>query len=143
MALQCRERAPSTTSKPALGRHPQHFRLATISGISMTRAGRLSCAISGHRPVSLDHLVGAAEQRHWNRKCECFGSLEIDNQLDLRGLLYRETGRLLALENASGKNTGQPVRIRNAAAVTHQSTGVGKRAILEDCGHRVAERQCS
>src|SRR5438034_3036464 len=100
-------------------------------------------AISGHRPVSLDHLVGAAEQGHWNRKSECFGSLEIDNQLDLRGLLYREIGRLLALENASGKNTGQPVRIRNAAAVTHQSTGVGKRAILEDCGHRVAERQCS
>jgi hypothetical protein len=33
-----------------------------------------------------DHLVGAAEQRDWESQAKRLGGLEIDNQLDLRGL---------------------------------------------------------
>jgi len=37
-----------------------------------------------------DHLVGATEQRQWDRKAESFGGLEIDNQIVVRLLLSRE-----------------------------------------------------
>src|SRR5262249_23255746 len=46
----------------------------------------------GRGPVrnSLDHLVGAAKQRQWHSKTERFRGLEVDVQLDLRGLLDRQ-----------------------------------------------------
>jgi hypothetical protein len=49
---------------------------------------------------SFDHLVGAADQRQRNGKAEGLGSLQVDDQLDFGGLLYRQIGRLLALEDA-------------------------------------------
>jgi hypothetical protein len=47
---------------------------------------------------SLDHLVGATEQRQRHGEAERFRGLEIDDQLDFRGPLDRQIGRLLALE---------------------------------------------
>jgi hypothetical protein len=49
-----------------------------------------------------DHLVGAAEKRQRHGKPERLGSLEIDDQLDFRGLLDRQIDRLLTLENPAG-----------------------------------------
>ena len=60
----------------------------------------------------------------------------------LVGLLHRQVGRLLALEDAAGVDADQTVRLRNAASVAHQAAGRGELAILVDRGHRVAERQC-
>jgi hypothetical protein len=47
--------------------------------------------------VLIDHLVdaGAQRRRHFNAKC--LRGLEIDDQLDFRGLLDRQVSRLLAL----------------------------------------------
>jgi hypothetical protein len=50
---------------------------------------------------SLNHLIGPAEQREREGEAERLGGLHVDDQLDLRGLLDRQIGRLLALENAS------------------------------------------
>ena len=47
-----------------------------------------------------DYLVGANEQRGRHVKTEGLGSLEIYDELVLRGRLYGQIGRLLALENA-------------------------------------------
>ena len=63
-------------------------------------------ANSGHRPHSLDHLVGAADQRVWDVEAERLCGLEIDVQLDFRGLLDRQVGRLIALENPAGIDAG-------------------------------------
>jgi hypothetical protein len=48
----------------------------------------------------LDHLVGTGEHGRRNVDPKCFGSLEIDYYLDLRGLLNRKIRRLLSLENS-------------------------------------------
>jgi hypothetical protein len=49
--------------------------------------------------ASFDHLVGANEYRGRHGKAERSGSLHVDHQLELGRLLYRQIGRLGALEN--------------------------------------------
>src|SRR5262245_54516616 len=70
----------------------------------------------------LDHLVGKDEEARWHREAERFGRLEVDAQLDFRGLLDRQVGRLLPLENPAGVDASQTVRICQTAAVAHQAT---------------------
>ena len=49
------------------------------------------------QPASLfDHLVGAREQRRRHLKADCFGSVQIDHQFELAGLLNGQLAGLLA-----------------------------------------------
>ena len=51
------------------------------------------------RGGSLDHLVGAGEKWERDGEAECLGSLEVQEQLDFRGLLDWHISRFLTLEN--------------------------------------------
>src|SRR6266699_2082016 len=92
---------------------------------------------------SLDHLVGAAREGQRHGDAERLGGLEVEDQLDFRGLHDREVSRLLAFENAAGVETGQTVRLRNAASVAHQTAGGRELAPKIDCWNAVAEGECA
>jgi hypothetical protein len=49
-----------------------------------------------------DHQVGAAKQRKGHGKAEGLGSFQVDDQLDLGGLMNWKIGRFLPFENPAG-----------------------------------------
>jgi hypothetical protein len=102
---------------------------------------RLGCPLSPNRRHRglFDHLIGATDQ--WQRHCDTqvFGGLEVDDQLDLRGLLDWHFGRLLPMEDAAGVNAHLPIRIGKISPVANQAAPRGERTKLVDRGHRVAD----
>jgi hypothetical protein len=55
-----------------------------------------------------------------------FRGLEIDDQLDLRGLLHRKIGRLFAVEDAARIITDQPKQVAEVRPVAHETAGRGE-----------------
>src|SRR5262245_7426289 len=92
------------------------------------------------RFTSLDHLVGQCQQLIGDFEAERLRGPEIDHEVKLRGLLYRQIGRLLAFENAAGIGTSQPVRIGYARSVTHQAAGRDELAQDIDRGNSMSGR---
>src|SRR5262245_43997832 len=80
----------------------------------------------------LDHLVGAAQQRERNGDAERLGGLEVDDQLDLSGLLNRQLGRLLAFEDAASVEARLTIQVDKVGTVAHQPAGRCKSVELKD-----------
>src|SRR4029453_5750254 len=99
-------------------------------------------AARGPSTPSFDHLVGAGDECPRDLEAERLSCLKVDDQLDFRGLLDCQVGRLFALENPAGVHAGLAVRINNTAAVAHQAAGCGELSVLEDRGYRGAGRKC-
>src|SRR5262245_1132851 len=90
------------------------------------------------RGVSFDDLVGDLLKMQWHVNTKCLGGLDIDHQPELRGLLDRQVGGLLTLENPTGVGSIQTMRIRKTASVAYQATGLGVLAERKDRSHAVA-----
>jgi hypothetical protein len=67
---------------------------------------------------------------------------EIDDELEFCRSQHRQIGRLLALENPAGIDTGLTVHVGNAASITQQPTSGGELTPLVDRGQGVADGQC-
>src|SRR5262249_57477082 len=70
------------------------------------------------RFTSLDHLVGAADQRQRNGKAEGLGSFQVDDQLDFGGLLDRQIGGFFSLWNLGGVAPRPPGWFRKFTPLT-------------------------
>src|SRR5450759_1632392 len=92
--------------------------------------------------VSLNHLVGADEQRRRDVDAELFRRLEIDYQFELGGLHHRQFRGLFALQDASDIDTCLPPRVRHVGAVAEKATGKDVRAPNADRRNPVAESHC-
>src|SRR6516225_12278112 len=76
--------------------------------------------------ASLDHLVGAGEQSWCHRETERSRCLEINDQLELRRLLDRKVGGLLALEDAIDIGCGAAEQIGALNSVGDQASAPGE-----------------
>src|SRR5262245_14825323 len=92
---------------------------------------------------SFDHLVGGGEQRWRHIEAQSLCRLEIDHQLELYGLLYRQVGWLCTPENSTGVDASQAISIAEAGSVAHQAAGRGSFAPWIGGRDRVACRKCN
>src|SRR5947208_2060817 len=81
--------------------------------VNVTHVGWHCCDIKGgpNGPIpssfarpSLDHLVGALQQRLRHGEAKRLGGLQVDDQLELDRLLHRQVGGLGPFEDLSGVN---------------------------------------
>src|SRR5262249_24026628 len=90
---------------------------------------------------SLDHLVGAGEQRRWNFQAKRPGGRKIDDELELDRLHDRQVGRLGTLENATRIIAELPIHLRQARSVAHQAADLRVLAHIINGWKRMARRQ--
>src|SRR5881628_887952 len=91
--------------------------VATCATILSDRAGAAQPATATRRPISrrifagrsLDNLVRPQQHRLRDGQAERLGGLQIDDQLELRGLLDRQVRRLRALEDFIDQSCRTPL----------------------------------
>src|SRR5262249_52346585 len=69
-----------------------------------------------------DHLGRLEEDSRGNREAEGLGGLEVDDQLELRGLLHGQVARRGAFEDLVHIGGGAPERVRQARAIGHEAS---------------------
>jgi len=78
----------------------RHFRV----GPELTHAPQQTASL-------FDHLVGGREHSGRHGEAERLRGLEVDDQLELGGLLHRQVSRFLTFENPADVDTGQTRRL--------------------------------
>src|SRR5438094_3722735 len=77
---------------------------------------------TGLKLFSLDHPVRPKQNRLRNGEADLIRRFEVDHQLELGGLLYRQISELSALQNLVHIRSGASVQVNNAHAVAHKSS---------------------
>src|ERR1700730_5772719 len=94
---------------------------------------------SGLRARSVDHLVGAQQERLRYRQAERLRGLEINYQFEFTRLLDGYVRRLVPLQDLVHKQRHLPIQGGSFVAIRHQATSFGKRTKACDCRQTVLE----
>src|SRR4030095_4187788 len=76
------------------------------------------------RPQSLDRLIRPLQERRRDRQAEGLGGLEVDGEVVLGGLLYREIAGFRSLQDLVNVDRGTTALVRAAEAVCHEAPGL-------------------
>jgi hypothetical protein len=101
------------------------------------RAAEKGDEVATSRSHSITSSARAERKRH--RKAECACGLQVDDHLNLGGLLNWQVGWLLASENPTAVETSQSARIKEITPVARQAAGCGKFGELVDRGHGIPD----
>src|SRR5262249_27391904 len=83
----------------------------------------------------LNDLIRPPQQRLRNREPEGLRGREVDDQLELGGLLDRQVGGLGALEDLVHVGRGTSLHLGSIYTIGHEATWLDKHPELIDCGH--------
>src|SRR5262249_51800869 len=112
---RCRRRRPCDISR-SLGHKRTQRHHAAMSAL-VPKADSCSAA----KAVWLfDDLVGEQLDRIWHLDTEQPGGLHVDDELESRGLIDRQLGGLLALENPRDVESSAAIAVWNVVAIAHQ-----------------------
>lgn len=106
-----------------------HSSSGTTSGPGLESRSRIALPAG-----SLDHFVGAHQDRRWHDEAERFGSLEIYDQLECGRLLHRQISGLGAVQNPAGVDALEMIGRRKACGDPEQTTSGSEAAILSGHG---------
>src|SRR5262249_42098839 len=78
------------------------------------------------RFTSLDHLVGPGEQRRRHIEAQRLRSLEVNDEIELRGPLHRQLAGLFAFEDAARIDAGPALSVEETRTIAHQPASLWK-----------------
>src|SRR5262245_41763024 len=78
---------------------------------------------------SLDHSIRSRQHIRWNRQTDLLRGFKIDDEFELRRLLYWKVGGLSAFKNLVHVGGGAAVHVSSAYAVGHKPTDFRPEAI--------------
>jgi hypothetical protein len=82
------------------------------------------------KQTSLDHLVGASDERRRHGEAKRLCGLEIDDELEFGGCLHGKLAWLLTFQNAVGV-FGRPPKIINEIVSVRQETASPRRTDMD------------
>src|SRR5262249_33664090 len=101
----------------------------------------LSASVRGRGHDLLDHLIRPQQQRRRDGEAERLGGLEIDDEIEFRGLLDREVSGLGALEALVNVGRGAPKQLSAARSIRHETADNDKFPESEYRRQAVLDRQ--
>ena len=90
---------------------------------------------------SLDHFVGARQQRCGNFDADRLGRLQVDDELESRRQLDRHLGWFLAVEDAADVDGRLAKLVRKVGPVAHQPASLDQLASMVQCRERMTHGQ--
>src|SRR5262245_9897113 len=125
-ALAARRRSTSVLAFVVFERRPvMRFRLfAPLRDKITSSAQSLGLPILTHDELasSFDHLVGTQQERFRDRQTKRLGGGQVDDEIELGGLLDRDITRLRPAQNLVNIISGAPELLRKAWPIGHETS---------------------
>src|SRR5215471_16591830 len=109
---------------------------SSLSRARLPESCRSRTSLTGHER-SFNHFVCTKQNRLWDRQTECFGSSQIDRELESCGLLDRQVLRRCATKDAIHIARCATEQVLGVNAIGNQPTVLDKWSRIVHCWHLV------